>query len=308
MDNKVIVIVGPTALGKTSLSVQIAKILGGEIISADSMQIYKKMNIATAKPTEEEMQGVKHHLLDFLSPDEKFSVAKYKELCYECIEDILSRGKIPVIVGGTGLYVDTVINNTVFLDADDNDIRADLEKECYENGIEHLFDKLKAVDPESADKLHISDKKRIIRALEVYYSTGKTKTEQNILSHSEKSKYDFCIIGLNAKNREVLYDRINKRVDLMIIDGLVEEAENFYNNSYSDTAVQAIGYKELKPYFDGFCTFNDAVDRLKRETRRYAKRQLTWFRRNENINWIYIDEDDILYKSLRIIEKFRSGN
>lgn len=305
MDNKVIVIVGPTASGKTSLSIEIAKRFNGEIISADSMQIYKYMDIATAKPTAEEMQGIKHHLIDFLSPCEKFSVAKYKELCYGCIDDIIERNKLPIIVGGTGLYIDTVVNNTVFLEGDSSDIRNTLEKNCEENGIESLYEKLKKIDPQSAEKLHLSDKKRIIRALEVYYSTGKTISEQNRLSHTEKSKYDFIIIGLNANDREILYNRINSRVDLMIESGLIEEAQNFYNSDFSLTAVQAIGYKELKPYLDGFCTLEEAKEKLKMETRRYAKRQLTWFRRNKDINWIYIDNsEDVFDKSVEIIENF----
>lgn len=305
MDNKVIVIVGPTASGKTSLSIEIAKRFNGEIISADSMQIYKYMDIATAKPTAEEMQGIKHHLIDFLSPCEKFSVAKYKELCYGCIDDIIERNKLPIIVGGTGLYIDTVVNNTVFLEGDSSDIRNTLEKNCEENGIESLYEKLKEIDPQSAEKLHLSDKKRIIRALEVYYSTGKTISEQNRLSHTEKSKYDFLIIGLNANDREFLYNRINSRVDLMIESGLIEEAQNFYNSDFSLTAVQAIGYKELKPYLDGFCTLDEAKEKLKMETRRYAKRQLTWFRRNKDINWIYIDNsEDVFDKSVEIIENF----
>lgn len=305
MNNKVIVIVGPTASGKTSLSIEIAKRFNGEIISADSMQIYKYMDIATAKPTAEEMQGVKHHLIDFLSPCEKFSVAKYKELCYGCIDDIIERNKLPIIVGGTGLYIDTVVNNTVFLEGDSSDIRNTLEKSCEENGIESLYEKLKKIDPQSAEKLHLSDRKRIIRALEVYYSTGKTISEQNRLSHTEKSKYDFLIIGLNANDREFLYNRINSRVDLMIDSGLIEEAQNFYNSDFSLTAVQAIGYKELKPYLDGFCTLDEAKEKLKTETRRYAKRQLTWFRRNKDINWIYIDNsEDVFNKSVEIIENF----
>ena len=303
MNNKVFVIVGPTASGKTSLSIEIAKHFDGEIISADSMQIYKSMDIATAKPTTEEMQGIMHHLIDFVSPCEKFSVAKYKELCYKCIDDIIKRGKIPIIVGGTGLYIDTVVNNTVFLEVDSSTVRLKLEKDLEENGIESLFQALKEIDPESAEKLHLSDKKRIIRALEVYYSTGKTITEQNLLSHTEKSKYDFLIIGLNAKNREVLYDRINKRVDLMIENGLLEEAQRFYSGDFSSTAVQAIGYKELKPYLDGCCTLEEATEKLKMETRRYAKRQLTWFRRNKEINWLYIDDSEVITeKAVEIIE------
>lgn len=303
-NNTVIVIVGPTASGKTSLSVEIAKKLGGEIISADSMQIYKGMDIATAKPTDEEKCGVEHHLMDFLDPEDEFSVAKYKELAVSKIEELLNKGKIPIIVGGTGLYVDTVINNTVFFNYDDSEIRERLEKECDENGVEALFHKLKEVDPDTAEKLHLNDKKRIIRALEVYYLTGKTITEQNNESHKEKSKFNFIQIGLNAKNRDYLYDRINKRVDLMLESGLLDEAKMFYSSDYSSTAKQAIGYKELLPYLKGFVTLDDAVEKLKQETRRYAKRQLTWFRKNNDINWIFIDENNnIVSECLKIIKR-----
>ena len=303
-NNTVIVIVGPTASGKTSLSVEIAKKLGGEIISADSMQIYKGMDVATAKPTDEEKCGVEHHLMDFLDPEDEFSVAKYKELAVSKIEELLNKGKIPIIVGGTGLYVDTVINNTVFFNYDDSETRERLEKECDENGIEALFHKLKEVDPDTAEKLHLNDKKRIIRALEVYYLTGKTITEQNNESHKEKSKFNFIQIGLNAKNRDYLYDRINKRVDLMLESGLLDEAKMFYSSDYSSTAKQAIGYKELLPYLKGFVTLDDAVEKLKQQTRRYAKRQLTWFRKNNDINWIFIDEkNNIVSECLKIIKR-----
>ena len=303
-NNTVIVIVGPTASGKTSLSVEMAKKLGGEIISADSMQIYKGMDIATAKPTDEEKCGVEHHLMDFLDPEDEFSVAKYKELAVSKIEELLNKGKIPIIVGGTGLYVDTVINNTVFFNYDDSETRERLEKECDENGIEALFHKLKEVDPDTAEKLHLNDKKRIIRALEVYYLTGKTITEQNNESHKEKSKFNFIQIGLNAKNRDYLYDRINKRVDLMLESGLLDEAKMFYSSDYSSTAKQAIGYKELLPYLKGFVTLDDAVEKLKQETRRYAKRQLTWFRKNNDINWIFFDENNnIVSECLKIIKR-----
>ena len=305
MKNKVVVIVGPTASGKTSLSIEIASHFNGEVISADSMQIYKNMDIATAKPDKNEMRGITHHLIDFLPQTEKFSVARYKEFCYDCIDEIIKKEKLPVIVGGTGLYVDTVINNTVFLEYESNDIRQKLEEECEKSGIESLYNRLCEIDKESAEKLNLSDKKRIIRALEVYYSTGKTKTQQNDLSHVEESKYDFCIIGLNAVDRNVLYERINKRVDLMLSMGLIEEARAFFENDYSSTAVQAIGYKELKPFLDGICSLEDAVEKLKMETRRYAKRQLTWFRRNEKINWLYLDSDmNIVREAIDIIEKF----
>ncbi len=285
----VIVVAGPTASGKTSLAIEIAKNLDGEIVSADSMQIYKNMDIATAKPTKAEMSAVRHHLIGFIDCGEEYSVAMYKQAATEAIKDILSRGKLPIVCGGTGLYIDTLVKNTTFFDHGKTDIRSELETLADEKGMEYLRDKLYEVDAETADKLHINDKKRIIRALEVYYSTGKTISEQDKLSHLEESEFDWCIIGLTAENRQVLYDRINRRVDMMLSEGLLEEAQEFYKSEYSSTAKQAIGYKELKPYLDGFVKIEEAVEKLKTETRRYAKRQLTWFRRNKNINWISID-------------------
>lgn len=300
----VIVIVGPTASGKTWLGVELAKKLNGEVISADSMQIYKGMNIATAKPTEEEMEGIKHHLIDFVEPDCNFSVAKYKKLANEKIDEIISKGKTPIIVGGTGLYVDCVLNNTVFYDYEESKIREELEERAKKNGIESLLEELFVVDRETAERLNINDKKRIIRALELYYLTGKTISDQNKDSHKEKPKYDFCLIGLNARNRQYLYDRINKRVDLMLDCGLLEEAKAFFKSSVSSTAKQAIGYKELKPFIDGHIELDTAVENLKMATRRYAKRQLTWFRRYEFINWIYIDDNaDLTCRCMEIIAK-----
>ena len=306
MDKKtVIVIVGPTASGKTSLSIEIAKIMGGEIISADSMQIYKGMDIATAKPTTDEMQGIPHHLISIIDSDENFSVAAYKERAMNAVADIFSRGKTPIVVGGTGLYVDTLINNTTFFDFDKSDEREKLQNRLEAEGIEKLYDELKAVDPETAERLHINDTKRILRALEVYNSTGKTITLQAELSHEEESEYDWFVIGLTAENREVLYDRINRRVDIMLENGLLEEGKEFFSSEKSSTAKQAIGYKELKGFFDGSISLEEATENLKRETRRYAKRQLTWFRRNKNINWINIDNktsEEVLTEALAIID------
>ena len=302
-----VALVGPTASGKSSLAVKIAKHLTGEVVSADSMQIYKHMDIATAKVTAEEMQGVPHHLIDFVEPWESFSVAEYKALALSCIGDIVKRGKLPVLAGGTGFYVDTVINNTSFLDYEKTDIRKKLLLRAESEGIEALWNELSKVDKESAEKIHKNDLKRIVRALELYDTTGRTMTEQRRLSHLEESGYSFCIIGLTAENRQFLYDRIDRRVDLMLKNGLLEEAKSFFELEHSQTAKQAIGYKELKPYFDGVLTLEEATENLKRETRRYAKRQLSWFRRNENINWLYIDkesEETLFIKSLEIIENF----
>lgn len=298
------VIVGPTASGKTSLSIELAERLGGEIVSADSMQIYKKMNIATAKPTQQEMQAIPHYLIDFVEPGDEFSVALYKTKALAAIEGILSRGKLPIVVGGTGLYVDTLINNTEFLDYKKSDIRAVLERRNELEGTQKLLDELYEIDPISADKLHINDVKRIIRALEVYYSTGKTISEQCELSHLTESPYEWCLICLDAKDRQYLYDRINLRVDIMLDMGLLDEAREFFRTEVSSTARQAIGYKELKPYIDGIVTLEQATEKLKMETRRYAKRQLTWFRRYKDINWLYIDtfsRDELLNRALEII-------
>ncbi len=304
----VAVVAGPTASGKTALGIEIAKRFGGEIVSADSMQIYKNMDIATAKPTELEQSQAKHHLIGFLSPGESFSVAKYKELAEKAIDDILSLGKLPIIVGGTGLYIDTLINNTEFLDYEKSDIRETLEKRADSEGAETLLSELKKVDPETAERLHINDRKRIIRALEVYYSTGKTITTQCELSHINESKYRFVVIGLTAENRQYLYDRINLRVDMMIDEGLIEEAKRFYSLNLGSTAKQAIGYKELKPYLDGLISLDEATEKLKMETRRYAKRQLTWFRRNKNIHWLEIDKlerESLFNAACEIINKER---
>lgn len=287
----VVIISGPTASGKTGLSIEIAKRFNGEIVSADSMQIYKSMDIATAKPTKDETAEIRHHLIDFVEANENFSVAKYKQLALSAIDNILSRGKLPIVCGGTGLYIDTLMNNTVFLDYEDSGIRERLEKRKESDGIEGLYEELKKVDPDTACRLHLNDSKRIIRALEVYYLTGKTISEQNSLSHKEESPYNFLLFVLSAHNREILYKRINDRVDKMLDMGLVEEAGSFFASDISKTAKQAIGYKELKPYLDGEISLETAVEKLKMETRRYAKRQLTWFRNKKNVNWLYIDDE-----------------
>lgn len=303
-----IVIVGPTASGKSSLAVAVAKKENGEVVSADSMQIYKHMDIATAKVTKKEMDGVPHHLVDFVEPWESFSVAEFKELALLKMRLISKSGKTPVLAGGTGFYVDTVINNTNFLDYEKNETREELLKKADEEGLESLWNKLFLVDAESALKIHKNDKKRIVRALELFKTTGKTMTDQRELSHLEESEFSFCIIGLTAENRQFLYDRINRRVDLMIQNGLLEETKAFFENEHSQTAKQAIGYKELKPFLDGEISLEEATENLKRETRRYAKRQLSWFRRNKNINWLYIDNESaetLLQKSLEIIKNFK---
>lgn len=308
-NNKVIVIVGPTASGKTGLSIELAKRYNGEIVSADSMQIYKDMNIATAKPTIEEMCGIKHHLIDFLNPGETYSVGQYVLDAENAISDILSRNKTPIVCGGTGLYVDSLINGIIFTeDSSDDKIRNELYQIAETEGIDYLLNVLKEFDPDSYENLSQQrNLRRIIRAIEFYKVTGKTITQQNIESQNTSSKFDYLIIGLNADDRQFLYDRINRRVDLMIESGLIEETKSVLQMNLSDTSIKAIGYKELIPYINNQSTLDDCIEKLKMETRRYAKRQLTWFRRNKMINWIYIDRysslNDIVKVAVDIIDK-----
>ncbi len=289
---KLFVIVGPTASGKTSLSIELAKIYDGEIVSADSMQIYRGMNIATAKPTEEEMQGIKHHLIDFLDADQSYSVGKYVDDAKYAVEDIISRDKFPILCGGTGLYIDSFLNGIEFIDnSSDLDLRAELNKIGEEKGIDSLLNILLEIDPYSYRRLFEErNQKRIVRAIEFYKTTGITITEQIENSKSNDPEYNYMIFGLKAFDRQFLYDRINKRVDIMVKNGLVEEAEKVLKSDLSETASKAIGYKQLKPYFEGAASLEECIDKIKTETRHYAKRQLTWFRRNNNINWINIDE------------------
>ncbi len=303
-----IAIVGPTASGKTSLAVALCKAIGGEVVSCDSMQIYKGMDIATAKPTVEEMQGVPHHMIGFAEPDDVFSVAKYCEMAKNIISDIHSRGKKAVLVGGTGLYYSSLVDNIEFLPEDtDFEYREALKKRAETEGAQVLLDELAAVDPEAASRLHPNNLGRIIRALEIYRTTGKTITEQNEMSHSNETPFETVAFCLDARNRQYLYDRINKRVDIMLECGLEAEARAFFENPLGRTAKQAIGYKELYPYFAGEKTFEECIDNLKMQTRRYAKRQLTWFRRDEKMNFIFIDDykstDEMLRAVLEKIER-----
>ena len=287
----IIAVVGPTASGKTSLAVELCKRYGAEAVSCDSMQIYKGMDIATAKPTIEEMQGVPHHLIGFVNPDEPFSVAKYCELAKDVISDINRRGKKTVLVGGTGLYYSSLTDNVEFLpDETDFEYREHLKKRAETEGVQVLLDELRSVDPEAATSLHINNSGRIIRALEIYHTTGKTKTMQNELSRKNPTPFKTVAICLDARNRQFLYDRINRRVDIMLESGLLDEAKQFFDSPLGSTARQAIGYKELYPYFKGEKSLDDCIENLKMQTRRYAKRQLTWFRRDERINFIYIDD------------------
>ena len=305
----VVAVVGPTASGKTSLSIEIAKRFSGQVVSADSMQIYEKMNIATAKPTVEEMQGITHHLIGFQPIDKKFSVADYVKAAKECIEKICAEDDIPVVAGGTGLYVDSLLQNIQFSEEESNtEIRKELTKMFDEKGAEYMLGWLNEIDHKTAERLHLKDKSRIIRALEIYKSTGKTMSEQKVLSKSVETPYKPLYIGINYRDRNILYDRINRRVDIMVENGLLEEAKEFYNIPSDKTACQAIGYKELAPYFNDEKSLEECLESLKIETRHYAKRQLTWFRKNENINWIYPDDydnaEDMYNNVFSIVEKF----
>lgn len=302
----VIAVVGATASGKTALAVRLAKYYGGEVISADSMQLYQGMDIATAKPTEEEKAGVLHHLMDFLPVTESYSVARYVAAANAAADEIVSRGHIPVIAGGTGLYVDSLLDNVLFEDEPDNAaVREALKQRRETEGVEALFAELERVDPETASQLHIHNENRVLRALEVYYLTGETISERRRRSRLRETRFDPVWIGLDYRDRQLLYDRIDRRVDDMMARGLLKEAENYYRLPQAATASQAIGYKELKPYFDGEIPLEEAVENLKRATRRYAKRQLTWFRKNDRIHWIFRDgktEDEILAEALAVTE------
>ena len=304
---KIVSVIGPTASGKTKLAVDICKAIGGEVVSCDSMQIYKYMDIATAKPTKEEMQGIPHHMMDFVEPTEKYSVAAYLDEARKTIEDIAARSKIPVLTGGTGLYYSSLIDNVKFFEEDpDTTIRDNLKLRLEQEGAQKLLDELNEIDPQTAEMLHPNNTGRIIRALELYYKRGITMTEQKRQSKLEGEIYDCKAIGLDARDRQYLYSRINRRVDMMVEAGLIDEARKFLNDNLGKTSAQAIGYKELIPYFNNEISLEAALDNLKMETRRYAKRQLTWFRKDKRINWLYIDEssyEQILQEALRIVEE-----
>ena len=281
----VLAVVGPTASGKTALSIALAKALDGEIISARA--------------------GIPHHMMGVISPETPYSVADYVEDAGEAIADVWAREKCPILVGGTGLYVDSLLSGTRFIPSPtDLKLRKELQTQYETLGGEAMLQKLKAFDPESAARLHPNNNKRIIRAFEVYRLTGKTMTEALENSHSEPSRYKPVYIGINFADRAVLYDRINRRVDLMLENGLLDEAKDFFEHTTA-TAAQAIGYKELKPYLDGEVSLSEAVDRLKQVTRNYAKRQLTWFKRNPEIHWLYPDtctKEEFLRQAFKIAE------
>lgn len=306
---KIIAVVGPTASGKTQLSVELAKHYDGEIVSADSMQIYKGMKIATAKPGKEEMCGIKHYMIDFLDPEKPYSVGQYVIDADNAIRKIISNDKLPIVCGGTGLYVDSLLNAVNFVEnSSDETVRKHLYDLFREKGVDYLLDMLSKFDYDSYAALsQQKNTKRIIRAIEFYMTTGMTISQQKENSMATEPKYDSLIIGLTADDRQFLYDRINKRVDVMLEKGLLCEAQQVLSSDLSSTASKAIGYKEFIPYFNGEDSLADCVEKLKRETRRYAKRQLTWFRRNEKINWINIDEynslSQLTERAVDIIDK-----
>ena len=311
MDKKipVIAVIGPTASGKTGLAVAIAKKFGGEVVSADSMQIYSELTVGTAKPTEKEMDGIPHHLVGHKSIDEEYSVADYVEEAKKAIEDIVSRGKIPVLCGGTGLYVDSLLSNTEFSEIkSDISIREKYLEFAKTNGNEALFEKLREIDPETALKTHANNLSRVVRALEVYEITGKTMSEHQKDSHPVPSIYDVCYIGTNFSEREKLYSRIEQRIDEMLEEGVEKEARFLFEHDGTCTAAQAIGYKEFYPFFRGEMSREEAISVLKKETRHYAKRQITWFKRNTNINWIikdeFLDKQEFFNKAFEIVQNF----
>ena len=308
--NNIICIAGPTASGKTALAVELAKELNGEVVSCDSMQIYKGMDIGTAKPTQEEMQGIVHHMIDVAEPDEDFSVSRYCSQAAPIVDDILSRGKTAIIAGGTGLYMDSLIQGNDFAPFPSTGVRERLEQEAEAQGIHVLFDRLAAVDPEAAGTLHLSDRKRIIRALEVYLETGETITEHNRKTQLIPPRYSPLWLGLDFENRADLYGRIDRRVGLMLEQGLIAEIQGLLAAGVPPkcTAMQAIGYKEFVAALKGECTIGEAADQVRQASRRYAKRQLTWFRRNQKIHWLTREEGQSGGEILTAARRFLQEN
>lgn len=289
---KLILIVGPTAVGKTDLSIKLAKELNGEIFSVDSMQIYKDMDIGTAKIEESEMEGIPHYMIDIVNPDEEFSVSDFRELAYKYIYEISSKGKVPIGVGGTGLYVNSLVYQLNFAEAESDEKIRDKYTELAEKyGNQYIMDKLKEIDPESAERLNLNDTKRIIRAIEIYEMTGKKMSENYSNFRKENDDFELVIIGLN-RDRQKLYERINLRVDIMMENGLVDEVRDLLERGFTKdmTSMKAIGYKEVIEYIEGNMDYDEMVEILKRNSRRFAKRQLTWFRRDERIKWFDYDE------------------
>ena len=312
--NSIICIAGPTASGKTALAVELAKELNGEVVSCDSMQVYRRMDIGTAKPTTDEMQGIPHHMIDVAEPDEDFSVSRYCNLAAPIVEDIVSRGKTAVIAGGTGLYMDALIQGNDFAPFPSTGVREKLEQEARAQGIQVLYDRLKSIDPEAAGRLHLSDQKRIIRALEVYLETGETITEHNRKTQLLPPRFSPIWLGLDFENRAELYERIDRRVGIMLEQGLIGEIQGLLSSGIPEkcTAMQAIGYKEFVAALNGECTLEEAANQVRQSSRRYAKRQLTWFRRNKSIHWLIRkpgqDGEEILTQARQLLQENDSWN
>ena len=303
--NNIICIAGPTASGKTALAVELAKEFNGEVVSCDSMQVYKRMDIGTAKPTGDEMQGIPHHMIDVAEPDEDFSVSRYCCMASPIVDDIVARGKTAIIAGGTGLYMDSLIKGNSFAPFPSTGVRERLEAQADEVGMDYMTDWLRRVDPEAAAR--IQDRKRILRALEVFLETGETITEHNRRTQLVPPKYSPLWLGLDFEPRSALYERIDRRVSIMLEQGLVEEIQNLLSSGIPEkcTAMQAIGYKEFVAALDGRCTIEEAADEVRKSSRRYAKRQLTWFRRNKAMNWLTRfpgeGSEEIIEKARRLI-------
>ena len=293
MPPKILVIVGPTASGKTRMAVELAQRHNGEVISADSMQIYRTMDIGTAKPTKEEMGGIPHHMIDVADPEEDFSVARYVEMAARCVDDVLERGKLPIVAGGTGLYIDSLLSGRTFAPfSPDSALRGELERELAEKGGQAMLEALAQVDPEAAQRLHPNDHKRIVRALEVYRSTGKTITQHNRETQAIPPRYNALTIGLAFQDRQAMWRRIDQRVDEMVAAGLEDEVRRLLTSGISPkcTAMQAIGYNEFTQALSGEMTWQEATDVVKLRSSQYAKRQLTWFGRNPNTRWVRWDD------------------
>lgn len=304
--SRVIAVGGPTASGKTALSVGLAKAFGGEIINADSMQIYKNLDVGTAKPSIEERQGVPHYLLDFLPPETPYSVADFTAAADPLIQEITARGKLPLVVGGTGLYITSLLNGMVFApEKTDPAIRARLQERAEAEGGAALYAELQSIDPDYAAQVHPNNLPRVIRALELYAATGRRMSEERVNARPAEPPYRSLCLCLTCRDRAVLYDRIERRVNLMVENGVLAEAKQVYDHRDTyRTAAQAIGYKEFFPYFEGTGSLDECTARLKQATRNYAKRQLTWFRRQNDAVWLYIDEENVLDRACELVREF----
>ena len=307
MKKPLIILTGPTAVGKTALSIKLARAIDGEIISADSVQVYRRMDIGSAKITKQEMEGIPHYLIDVLEPEEDFNVMVFQQMAKKAMDEIYARGKIPIITGGTGFYIQAVLNDISFTETDaDDELRKKLEEEAEQNGADALHQKLQAVDPKAAEEIHPNNVKRVIRALEFYLETGKKISEHNAAERQKESPYNFAYFVLNM-DRQKLYSRIELRVDQMLEAGLVEEVRQLKQEGCQKgmVSMQALGYKEILSWLNGECTFDEAISILKRDTRRFAKRQLTWFRREKDVCWIekeqYDNDEDRILNAMILI-------